>query len=124
MNFWTILIARLLAGFGQGLKGVAVNRMIEEYCPLALYPVASAANGLISQLGSFLALFSAMFQPVPPKPAAINPYYDTEYKIYEEELETDVTWRYIFGFTFILIATGTIGLIFFVRYDTPKFYLS
>jgi hypothetical protein len=98
--------------------------MIEEYCPLALYPVASAANGLISQLGSFLALFSAMFQPVPPKPAKINPYYDTEYKIYEEELETDVTWRYIFGFTFILIATGTIGLIFFVRYDTPKFYLS
>ena len=98
--------------------------MIEEYVPLALYPVASASNSLLAQTGVFFALFAAMVQPVPPKPKAINPNYDNDLKIYEDELENDVTWRYIFGFTFVMIVIAIIGLTLFVKYDTPKFYLT
>ena len=61
--------------------------MIEEYVPLALYPVASASNSLLSQIGVFLALFAAMVQPVPPKPNASD--FANDYKIYEQELEDD-----------------------------------
>lgn len=96
--------------------------MIEEYVPLALYPVASASNSLLAQIGVFLALFAAMVQPVPPKPNASD--FLNDYKIYEQELEDDVTWRYIFGFTFVMIVIGIIGLTLFVKYDTPKFYLA
>jgi len=48
MNFWVILASRLVYGLALGIKTVGVNRYIEEFVPLAIYPVASATNGLIT----------------------------------------------------------------------------
>jgi MFS family permease len=63
MNYWMILGSRFVFGFASGIKTVGVNRYIEEFVPLAIYPIASATNGLIGQLGTFLALFSAVVLP-------------------------------------------------------------
>ena len=48
MNFWVILASRLVFGLASGIKTVGVNRYIEEFVPLAIYPIASATNGLIT----------------------------------------------------------------------------
>ena len=48
MGFYPILVARLIGGFAVGVKTVVVNRMIEEYVPLALYGLASSTNQLIN----------------------------------------------------------------------------
>ena len=63
MNFWTIFFARLIGGFGCGLSLASTSRIIEEYVPLAMYSTASPFNIFIAQLGSFLALISAVVLP-------------------------------------------------------------
>ena len=110
MNFWAILFARAVAGYSFGVKQVAVNRYIEEYVPLATYAVASTTNSFTGQVGYFLALLSALV--LPPEKAPVQDYYD------------NVSWRYIFGFSFVLIAIGLIGLLCFIRNDSPKLYLT
>jgi len=47
LGFWTLLSARLVAGMCNSIVYVAFNRFIEEYVPLALFPTASAANGVM-----------------------------------------------------------------------------
>lgn len=63
MNFWAIFFARLIGGFGCGLSLASTSRIIEEYVPLAMYSTASPFNIFIAQLGSFLALLSAVVLP-------------------------------------------------------------
>ena len=75
-----------------------------------MYATASPFNIFMGQLGSFLAIMSAV---VLPKDEAS-----------EEEIKSNTTWRYIFGFSFIWIAIGMFGLLFCVRMDTPKYYIS
>ena len=41
-------------------------------------------------------------------------------QVYKE----NVSWRYIFGFTFVLIVIGLAGFLCFIRNDSPKFYLN
>ena len=110
MNFWAILIARLIGGVAAGLTTVAVSRIIEEYVPLAMYATASPLNALVGNLGTFIALFSAVVLP--------------STKAEDLEYEESVAWRYIFGFSLLFTIIGLLGLIFLVRTDTPKFYLS
>lgn len=110
MNFWAILVARAIVGYTFGIKMVVVGRYIEEYVPLATYAVAYAVNTLINQVGYFLSLLSAIV--LPPQNAP------------DQEYQDNFSWRYIFGFTFLLIAFGIVGLVCFIHNDSPKFYLT
>jgi hypothetical protein len=58
---------------------------------------------------------SAVF--LPPENAADEKALDQEYA------ETNV-WRYMFGFSFVTTAIGFFGFLFFVRTDSPKFYIT
>lgn len=110
MNFWMILISRLFSGFGCGISLAVTSRIIEEYVPLAMYSTASPFNIFMGQLGSFLALISAVI--LPPMNAPDQEYMDTE------------SWRIIFGMSFVWVGVGLFGYFVLVRLDTPKFYLS
>ena len=63
MNVWVLLVSRLISGFGCGVSLCATSRIIEEYVPLAMYATASPFNIFMGQLGSFLALMSAVGLP-------------------------------------------------------------
>lgn len=110
MDFWMLTISRLISGFGCGVSLCATSRIIEEYVPLAMYATASPFNIFIGQLGSFLALMSAVV--LPPDDATPEEWMDSQ------------SWHYIFGFSFVWIAIGMLGFLLFVRHDTPKYYIT
>ena len=41
----------------------------------------------------------------------------------DQDYADNTSWRVMFGLDVIPIALGTIGFLFFVRTDTPKFYI-
>ena len=110
MSFWMLTVSRLISGYGCGMSLCITSRIIEEYVPLAMYATASPFNIFMGQLGSFLALISAVVLPKDDEP--------------EEVFLDNTSWRWIFGFSFLWIAIGVFGFLFFVRTDTPKFYVS
>lgn len=110
MEFWLLFFSRLVSGFGAGMTLVVTSRMIEEYVPLAMFATASPFNIFMAQLGSFLALISAVALPAEDAP-------DSAY-------EASTSWRWIFGFSFVWVAIGVLGFLLCVRIDTPKYYLS
>lgn len=75
MNFWMILVSRLFSGFAGGATLALTSRIIEEYVPLAMYSTASPFNIFAGQLGSFLALISAVV--LPAEDAPLQEYKDT-----------------------------------------------
>jgi MFS family permease len=109
MDFWALFFAKLIAGLGSGISTVSVNRMIEEYVPLAMYSTASPFNIFMGQTGVFLALLSALALPAE----------DADEELYAQ----NTSWRYMFGFAYVFVAFGMIGFLCCVRTDTPKFYL-
>ena len=110
MYFWSMFFSRVIAGLGAGIVMCATSRIIEEYVPLAMYSTASPFNIFMGQLGSFLALLSAIALP-PSKAPAI-------------EYAENTSWHYMFGMTFVWLTIGLLGMTFLVRTDTPKFYIS
>jgi len=112
INTVALYFTRLIGGIGVGLNSVVVNRFIEEFVPLAMYSTASPFNIFMGQLGTFIAQMSAIVLP---------PYTPPDED--QSALEATKMYYYIFGLLFVFLAIGLVGLLFFVRTDTPKFYL-
>ena len=109
MNMAALYFFRLIAGIGLGLNAVTVNRFIEEFVPLSMFSTAAPFNIFMGQFGVFFAQMSAYFLP----------HYGSDSLVVQES----TSWRYIFGFAFVVLALGLLGLLLVVRYDSPKFYL-
>lgn len=105
----TLLVGRTLYGYAGGILSVASNRMVDEYVPLKLFSTCSPVFAVALNVGTLIATFTALM--LPPETASLK------------QLENNTTWRYIFGFPIVLFLIVILGMLIFVKTDTPKFLL-
>jgi len=108
-NFWVICFGRLIYGFACGVASPCIGRYIEETVPMhlvsALFPIYTC--GLTT--ASIIVMLAAFILP----------------KTHDSDImKSTSTWRYFLAVPLILYSVSFLGIMFLVKYDTPKYLLS
>ena len=88
---------------------VAGPRFVEEYIPAHLYSTLSPVFCVMGSLGGLVAVAGGL---ILPPDSSVN-----------HILVNDTTWRYLFGFPLLPQLAIIIAFVFFIRFESPKFYL-
>ena len=71
-------------------------------------------------MGSFAALTSSIVYAKAPQSLP----EDEKAKEQEELYDENTTWRFVFGLPILTYSLCILSLLFFIRHDTPKFYIN
>lgn len=96
-SFPLLLIGRLIYGIAVGVESVCMPRYVEEYLPLRRYGLCIALYAGSINIGSTMAILSAVILPS-----------DTDT---EALLADEVDWRIIFGLPLVPFTLSTIGFL-------------
>jgi SP family facilitated glucose transporter-like MFS transporter 1 len=107
-SYPVILVGRVIYGFSCGLYSPCIGRYIEETVPMhlvsALFPIYTC--GITA--ASIIVMGASMMLPKKDDP----------------NLLTSNAWRYFLAVPVIMYSITFFGIAFFIRTDTPKYYLS
>ena len=105
VNFYVLLIGRLLYGMASGVHATAAMRSVDEYVPLKYSGLAVGLWAANQNIGAFICLMSAVALPPEDTP----------------EYDTTKVWMYVFAFPIVCYA-GIILICFTcVTREGPKF---
>ena len=105
VNFYVLLIGRLLYGMASGVHATAAMRSVDEYVPLKYAGWALGCWVANQNIGAFICLMSALLLPPEGTP----------------EYDNSTLWMYVFAFP-VLCYAGAIAICFtVVTREGPKF---
>lgn len=108
-NYWVIMSGRLIYGYACGLYSPCIGRYIEETVPMhlvsSLFPIYTC--GLTA--AAIIVMLASIMIPHNHDPAV---------------MKTTNAWRFFLAVPLIMYAITFFGVLFFIKMDTPKFYLS
>ena len=108
-NFYMLIFGRVVYGLSVGVSSVCMPRYVEEFVPLHKYGICIALYAFSMNIGTLIALTSAIILPKDDDTDAI--------------LDCHVTWRLILGFPLFLYVCQAIGFLY-INFDGPSFYLA
>ena len=105
LNFYVVLIGRIIYGLSNGVVSTSAIRFIDETCPGKHYGIGIALWVSFQNVGAFIAMMSGLLLPDDDSP----------------EYATSNLWRYVFGFPITCYVIAVAIILAVVRLDTPKF---
>ena len=97
-NIKALMVGRAFTGISHGLVLISIRRYVEETSPSNYYNTLASIFVISSSFGAFLAQIS--------------------------DIVFTKQWKFIFGFSVLFLVAILVCLLFCVKYDTPKFYLT
>ena len=108
LNFWSILIGKLMFGFAAAVVSVAAPKMIDETVPIHKLKIFGLATNVYISLGVTLAMAMGLW---------LSKSDDTE------GMKKTQFWRYIFGMPALFSVLQFICLFTILKYDSIMFNL-
>lgn len=109
-NFWVISVGRLIYGFACGIYAPCIGRYIEEMLPAHLLPQLFPIYTCGMAASAILVMMAAIILPNVADEIAVK--------------QSEAAWRIFLGFPLLLYGITTLGILFLIKHEPPKFLIN